>query len=202
MFDPIDGIMLASGKKNPRWKKDLCFTVKLAWQKLSNQYAEGTPMTGVLLISAHILDPFHNLRLIRLWDKLMVIDPEDETSYTTQYQEVFLKNVENEYWAKYRHVPVIEPESVPSKNLFPSATSRGAVQSSVDPYDSSGKDEKYLLPNNVAETTPGYSDHVARLLKVARLNSNLPPQSPKNRGQINSNPYDYHSDPMEISSKF
>jgi hypothetical protein len=33
--------------------------VKLAQQKLSKYYAEVTPTTGMLLISAHILLPFH-----------------------------------------------------------------------------------------------------------------------------------------------
>ena len=56
----------------------------------------------MLLISAHIVHPFRKLGLIRKWDKGMDINPEDETSYTTQYQEAFLKYVENEYCAKRR----------------------------------------------------------------------------------------------------
>jgi len=36
----------------------------------------------------------------------MDIIPADETSYTTQYQEVFLKYVENESCARHRHVMV------------------------------------------------------------------------------------------------
>jgi len=31
----------------------------------------------------------------------MDFDPEDETSYTNQFQEAFLKYVENEYGAKH-----------------------------------------------------------------------------------------------------
>jgi len=34
----------------------------------------------------------------------MDINPEDEISYTTQYQEAFLMYVENEYCAKHRCV--------------------------------------------------------------------------------------------------
>jgi len=58
------------------------------------------------------------------------------------------------------------------------------------------------MPNNVAETTPGRSDHAARLLTAARLYLNSPPEAPKNWGQINPNLNDYHSDPMEISTTF
>jgi hypothetical protein len=54
-----------------------------------------TPTTGILHISAHILDPFWKLRQFRKWDKGMDINPEDESSYSTQYQEAFLKYVEN-----------------------------------------------------------------------------------------------------------
>jgi len=55
----------------------------------------------MLLISEDILDPFRKLRSFRKWGKGMDIDPEDETSYTTQYQEAFLKYVENEYCGKH-----------------------------------------------------------------------------------------------------
>ena len=101
MFDHMDGVMRALAKKKTPWKEDLFFAVKLARQKLSKYYAEVTPTTGMLLISAHILDPFRKLRSFRKWDKGMDINPEDETSYTTQYQEAFLKYVENEYCAKH-----------------------------------------------------------------------------------------------------
>jgi len=46
------------------------------------------------------------------------INPEDETSYTTQYQEVFLKYVENEYCAKHRRLLVTKPKSVPCDSFF------------------------------------------------------------------------------------
>jgi len=84
----------------------------------------------------------------------MDINPEDETSYTTQYQEVFLKYVENEYCAKHRRMPVTKLETVLSNNLVPSVTASWSYQSSFDPYDLSSDDEEYLTPNNVAETTP------------------------------------------------
>jgi len=156
----------------------------------------------MLLHSAHILDPFRKLRSFRKWAKGMDIDPEDETSYTTQYQEAFLKYVENEYCARHRCVPVNKLETIPSSNPVPSATASGSYQSSFDPYDLSSDDEEYLTPNNVAETTPRPSDRAARLLTAARLYLNSPPEAPKNWGHINPNLNDYHSDPMEICSTF
>jgi hypothetical protein len=84
----------------------------------------------------------------------MDINPEDETSYSTQYQESFLKYVENEYCAKHRRRPVNKLEIVLSCILVPSATASGSYQSSFDPYDLSSDDEEYLTLNNVAETTP------------------------------------------------
>jgi hypothetical protein len=155
MFDHMDVVMRALAKKKTQWKEDLFFAVKLARQKLSKYYTEVTPTTGMLLISAHILDPFRQLRSFRKWGKGMDINPEDETSYTTQYQEAFLKYVENEYCTKHRCVPVNKLQSLPSSNHISSATASRSCQSSFDPYDLSIDDEDYLSPNNVAETTPG-----------------------------------------------
>jgi len=84
MFDHMDSVIRALAKKKTQWKEDMFFTVKLARQKISKYYAEVTPTTGMLLISAQILDPFRKLRLCRKCDKGMDINPEDETSYTTQ----------------------------------------------------------------------------------------------------------------------
>jgi len=75
-------------------------------------------------------------------------------------------------------------------------------QSSCDTYDLSSDDEEYWMPNNVAETTPERSDCAARWLTAARLFLNSPSELPQNWGQINPNLNDYHSDPMQISSKF
>jgi len=202
MFDHMDGVMRALAKKKTQWMEDLFFAVKFARQKLSKYYAEVTPTTGMLLISAQILDPFWKLQSFRKWDKGMNINPEDETSYTTQYQEAFLKYVENEYCAQLRRAPVNKLETVPSSNLVPSATASGPYQSSFHPYDLSSDDEEYLTPNNVPETTPGRSDRAARLLTATMLYLNSPPEAPKNWGQINRNLNDYHSDTMEISSTF
>jgi len=56
-----------------------------------------------------------------------------------------------------------------------------------DPYDLSSDDEEYLMPNNVAEMTPGLSDRAARLLTAARLYLHSPSELPQYRGQINPN---------------
>jgi len=202
MFDHMDGMMQALAKKMTPWMENLFYAVKLAGQKLSKYYTGVTPTTGMLLISAHILDAFWKLRSFRKWDKGMDINPEEETSYTTQYQKAILKYIENEYCAKHRRVLVNKHESLPSSNPIPSAQASGRCQSSFDPYDLSGDDEEYLTPNNVTETTPGRSDRAARLLNAARLSLNLPPEAPKNWSQINPHLNDYHSDPMEISIAF
>ena len=101
MVDHIDGMMRALAKKKTQWKEDLYFAVKFARQKLSKYFTEVTPTTGMLLISAHILDPFWMLRSFRKWDKIIYINPEDEISYPTQYQQAFLKYVDNEYCTKH-----------------------------------------------------------------------------------------------------
>jgi len=121
MFDYMDGVLRALAKELTQWKEDLFFAVKLARHKLSKYHAEVTPMMGKLLISAQIIEAFRKLRSFRKWDKGMDITPEDETFYTTQYHEAFLKYVENEYCAKHRRVPVNIPEYKPSRNLIPSA---------------------------------------------------------------------------------
>jgi len=185
------------GYEETQWKDDLFFTVKLARQKLSKYYAEVTPTTGMLLISAHILDPFRKLWSFRKCVKGMDINPEAETSYTTYYQDAFLKYVENEYCAKHRRVPVNKPQSLLSSNHISSATATHSYQSSFDPYDLSSDDDEYLMSDNVAEMTPRQRNHVACLLNAARLHLNSPPEPPKNWGQISPNLNDYHSDLME-----
>jgi len=82
----MDGVVRALTKQKTQRKEGWFFAVKLERQKLSKNYAEVTAKTGMLLISAHILDPFRKLQLFRQWDKAMNIIPQDETSYTTQYQ--------------------------------------------------------------------------------------------------------------------
>jgi len=119
MLDHMNGVMRALARKKTQWKENLFFSVKLARQKLSKYYPEVNPMTGMLLISAQILDPFRKLRSFKKWDKGMDTNPKDETSYTTQYQVTFLKYVENEYCAKQRRVLVNKFETVQSSNLVP-----------------------------------------------------------------------------------
>jgi hypothetical protein len=200
MFDHMDDVMRAFAKKKTQWMEDLFFAVKCVRQKLSKYYTEVTPTTGMLLITAHILDPFQKLRSFRKWDKGMDINPEDETSYTSHYQEAFLKYVENEYYAKHRRLPVIKSDKTLNNNLSSFEMASRSGQSSYDPYDLSNDDGKYLIPTNVDETQTGRSDCAACSLTATRLYLNSPPELAQNCGQINPNLNDYHSDPMEISS--
>jgi len=180
--------------------EDLFFAVKLAQHKLSNCYTEVTPSTDMLLNSADILNLVRKSRSFRKWDNGIGIDPEDETMYTTQYQEAVLKYMENESSAKQRRVPVNKQESSMSNNLTHSEKVLGSCRSSFDPYDLCSDDEEYLTPNNVAERTPGWSDCAAHLSTAARLHLNWLPEAPQNWGHMKPNLNDYHSDPMEISS--
>jgi len=191
-------VMRALAKKKTSCKEELFFTVKLARQKLSRYNTEVTPTTVMLFISANILDPFWILRLLTKWDNGLHINPQDKTFYTTQYQEAFLKYVENEYCAKHGRVPVNKNESFPSRDFILSATSSGSCQWTFDWYDLANDDKEYLTPNNVAEMTPGRSYCAARLLAAAWLYSHSPPEAPKNWRWINPNLNAYHSNPTRI----
>ena len=155
MFNHIDSMMRTFGKKQTPWKEDLFVAVKFAREMLSKFYTELTPTPGMLLSSAHILYPFRKLRSDRKWDIGMDINPENETFYTTQYQEAILMYVETEYCAKHPRVPVNKHAGLPSSNLIPSATASRSCQSIFDPYDLSSDYEDYLMADNVADTTPG-----------------------------------------------
>jgi len=138
----------------------------------------------MLLILAHILDSFWKLRSFRKCDNGMDINPEDETFYTTQYHEAFLKYVENEYCAKHRCLPLTESDNIPNNNVSFSAMASRSGRSSYNPYDLFSDDEAYLTPNKGAEMTPGRSDHAAPLLTAARLFLNSPPELPQNWGKF------------------
>jgi hypothetical protein len=139
---------------------------------------------GMHLISAHILDPFRMVRLFRQRDEEMDINPEDETSYTTQYHEVLMMYVENEYCAKRRRVVVNKLKSVLSSKSVPTTLASGCYQLSFDPYDLSIDDGKYLIPYNMADTTPRPYDHTAGVLSATRLYLNSQPEAAKNQGKF------------------
>jgi len=134
VFDHMDGVMRALAMKKTQWKEELFFAVMFAPQKLSKSHSDVTPSTGMHFILAHIFDPFWRLCSLSNWDKEMDIHREDETSYTTQYHYAYLEDVENEYRAKHRRVPVNELDSLPSNNLIHSGTASGSSQSSFDSY--------------------------------------------------------------------
>jgi len=202
MSDHMDGVMRTLAKKMTQWKEDIFFAMKFAQQKLWKYYSEVTPMTALRRFLAHILTPFRNLRSFGKWDKGMDINLDDETCYTTPYPVAFLKDVENENCAKHRRLPVTKVESIPTNRLIFSAMASGSGQSCYDPYHISCDDQEHLMPNNVAETTPGRSDHAARSLPAAGFYLNSTPELPPNWGQINSNLNDYDSDPIRFSSTF
>jgi len=77
--------MEALAEKKTQGKEDFIFGVQLAWQRLSKFDAKVTPSTGMVLISAHVLEPCQQLELFRKWDNGMYSNPENETSYTNQY---------------------------------------------------------------------------------------------------------------------
>ena len=112
-------------------------------------------MTGRRLISAVIPEPFRMLLSFMKWDKAININPEDETSYSIQYQEGFLKYVLNKYCANHRRLPVFKPENILHGNVFPCALASGFGQLSFDPYDLSSDDNDYLTPKCIAQMTPG-----------------------------------------------
>ena len=80
MFNHLDGVSQGLTKKKTQWKDDLYYAVKFVRQKLSKYYAEVTPTTGMLYISAQILDPFRKLPSLRKWDKGIDINSTDVTS--------------------------------------------------------------------------------------------------------------------------
>jgi len=92
-------------------------------------------------ILAHILNPFFRLRALRKWDQGMDINPGNETSYTIQCHEAFLKYVENEYSAYHRLLSVDKPKKIPSNNFFPSTMTSASAQSTFDQYDLCSDDE-------------------------------------------------------------
>ena len=138
----------------------------------------------------------------RKWVKGIDTYPEDETSYTTQFQEAFLQYVDIEYYIKPQCLPVNELNCIPMDNIFCSEIVSRSGQYSYDPYDVSSDDDKYLMPKDVAEMTPRWSDHIVCLLTAARLYVNSLPELPQNWGQTNPNLNEYHSGSMEISSTF
>jgi len=201
VLDHMDGVMWAVVKTKTQCKDDLSFAMKFMRQKLSKYYAHVTPMTCMLLISAHILDPLRKMWLFTKWDHAIDINPDNETSYTTQYQQEFPKSGENKYCAKHRRISVIKLGHFLARISFHSATASGLGKSSVHRYDLSSDDERSVRPNSGTDTTPRRSNRAAPLLIPARLYTNSLPEAPRNRGQVDPNLNDYNSDHLAISSR-
>jgi len=163
IVDHMDGVMWFSNKKKTQWNGHLYLPVTFACQKLSKYYTKVTFTMGRLHISAQFVDPFLKLWYVLHSDMGMDIYYEDETAYTTQFEEAFLMYVENQYCTKHWRLPVINLDNVPSNNPFSSKMNSRYVPSSYDPNDLSSNDVEYVMPNNVAKTTTGWSDHTACL---------------------------------------
>jgi hypothetical protein len=189
-------------KKKTQWKEDLYFAVKSAWQKLSKYYADVTSLAGMRLISPITHDSCWKLRSFRKWDKGMDIHPEDMASYITQYQKAFLKDVEYENGPKHQPLPVTKPDSIQINNLISSTLAARFGDSSYDPHAFSPDYEEYLMPTNVAETTPRRSDCDTHLVATVTPHLNLPPELYQNWRQSNLYLNDYVSDPRDICITF
>ena len=103
----MDGVMRALAKEKTQWKEGRLV--------LSGEVSSTEDVKILSLIDSndgHASDirtqprSFPEVAIVQKVWKGMDINPKDETSYTTQYQEAFLKYVENEYCAKHRRVPV------------------------------------------------------------------------------------------------
>jgi hypothetical protein len=118
MFDLLDVILRAFAHWKTASMEDLYSVVTLTGQNMSKCYADITPTPGMLLISVHILNHFQMSESFWMWDKGIDTNPENETTYTAQYTEVFMKNVKPEYCAKHRRVSVNTPKKFQAA-LFP-----------------------------------------------------------------------------------
>jgi predicted AAA+ superfamily ATPase len=126
-------------------------------------------MTCMVLMSGHILNPSRNLWSFRKLPQGMDINSDKVTSYTSQYQEAFLKYVEHKYWANHRRAPVTRPESILNNTLLFSDMTSSSGQLSYNRYYLTGDDNEDSIPNNVVEYVLRPSDHAARLMTAARL---------------------------------
>jgi len=157
---------------------------------LSKYHPEVTLITSIQLTSANIFDTFGTLLSCWKWDKAMDIYSEDFASYTTQYQQAFLKYVQNQYCAIHWQISIIKPNNVPHSNIFLSAKASWFGQLTFVPYDLPSDDEEYSTPNNVATMTPSRSDRAPTILSAARLHLYSPPEPPMNCGQVDPNSND------------
>jgi len=101
---------------------------------MSRYYAKVTLKVGMFLISAYNVDLFWKLWSLKKCDKGIDINPEDETFYNTQYQQVLLKYVDNEYFAIHRQFPSMKHETVLRNNLLFSVIASTACQASSEQY--------------------------------------------------------------------
>lgn len=112
-------------------------------------------MTGVHFISVYIFNRVWNLQSFSIWDSGIYINPEHKTSYSTLYDNVFETYEVNEFFADCGYLLIINTERIRSYNHFHFIQVSRSDQSCYDVHDWPSDNEEYLIPENVAETTPG-----------------------------------------------
>jgi len=125
----MDCVVRALAKKITQWKEDLEFARKFRQQKLTKYYTGFSDMAGMLLVSADFLNLLWKLEWFNKRDPRMDINPEGQTSESTQSQKTFLNYVENEQSTKHRRFHLTERESIPSNNVISSANAPTSGQS-------------------------------------------------------------------------
>jgi len=121
-----------------------------------------------------------------------------------------LPNPKTPFWIMWRMNTMPNIDDCPSLNPKEyQATIFSAPQWLLDlvnllsnPYDWWSDEEEYLIPENVSAMTPRRSDPAACLFSTSWLYLISPPESPMNRGKVNPNLNNYHSDPMEFRGSF
>jgi len=109
------------------------------------------------------------------------MNTEDETFWTTHYQQVWQKYVENEYCAKYIRFSFIQCERILNNNLISSILHFHSHQTSLDPSDLSSDDEECSTSKRCLKRFP--DEAVAQ--PVYWLCLNWHPESPMNWGPVN-----------------
>jgi hypothetical protein len=183
MFDHMEGIITALSMKQTQWKIDIRRGMRAARKKLSSYYAEVTPESGLLLILAHMLDPYRKTRTFQVWDKRAGVDPNSSDSYTWQYKKAFLN-----YWDQHYVTKIIESTSQNSDN----AKSSDKTQLSDTPsepsnlaytFDSDSDDNQSL--SALPTTTPRRTSRRENLLRIAHQYLDNSRVDPASFGQTN-----------------
>jgi hypothetical protein len=201
MFDHMEGVLRALQKKKTQWKRDLYVALQHGRTKLKKYYSKVTPESGVLLIVAHILDPFRKTRTFMRWDKAMGVDWNSEDSFTQQYRNAFLDYIDSTYCSNLNTAAVNKKENVNHDPFGPPVASTASGPGSLsDPLDLSSDDEMYYASQPAQ--TPGRLSHALRLSTAARRYLDEPFVRPHQAGQVNPRLDDHLADPLASTDAF